>query len=139
MAAVLGKSDLLSALKSQTMADGLHVIEENDGGYRAEEESILSKWFLGQRKVVYRMSVRLAEADHVANFREMVKEVSSGLQPPSLTVETTSVKGWERSGTREERTPAGGGRVDFGKVREGVKSAVDTAGWTFHLEGGQAP
>ena len=89
---------------------------------------------------VYRMSLRLSEADHVANFREVVKERSWGLLPPTLTVEKTSMKGWERSGTHTEKpVGGGGGTVDFDKVREALKQAVAAGGWQFHLEGGRLP
>ena len=70
----------------------------------------------------------------------MVKESSFGLLPPTLTVETTSTKGWERSGTHSEKPlGGGGGTVDFGKVREGLKEAVTAGGWQFNLEGGKLP
>ena len=136
---MIDKNVLLAALKAQAKALGLTTIDENAEGFRAEQENILVKWLLGQRKVLYRMSVRLADADHTANYREMVKENSWGLLPPTLTVETTSISGWERSGTHEERSPAGGGKVDYGKVREALKKVIGDAGWTFHLEGARAP
>ena len=133
------KNALLAALKAQATALGLKPLEENADGFRAEQENILVKWFLGQRKVLYRMSLHLTDADHSANFRELVKENSWGLLPPTLTVETTSISGWERSGTHKERSLAGGGKVDFGKVREALKKTIADAGWTFHLEGARIP
>ncbi len=85
------------------------------------------------------MALRVSDPDHVVNFREMVKESSWGLLPPTITFETTSVRGWEKSGTHVERSPSGGGKVDFSQVREAVHRAIVEAGWTFHLEGGRAP
>jgi hypothetical protein len=139
MANVPGKSELLASLKAKAAAMGLRLLDENADGFRAEQENILVKWFLGQRKVLYRMAVRLSEGDRVANFREAVTERSWGLLPPSITVEKSSLKGWERSGTHEERSAAGGGKVDFARVRETLKQAIAEAGWTFHLEGGRLP
>ena len=131
--------ELLTRLKAQAKALGLTILDEPPDGFRAEQENILVKWLLGQRKVLYRMAIRLSETDHAANFCEMVKENSWGLLPPTLTVETSSIKGWERSGTHQERSPAGGGKVDFARVREELKAAIASCGWTFHLEGGRAP
>jgi hypothetical protein len=86
------------------------------------------------------MSLHLAEAERAVHFREVVKESSWGLLPPTLTVETTSTKGWERSGTHSEKPlGGGGGTVDFAKVREGLKQAVAAGGWQFNLEGGRMP
>jgi hypothetical protein len=90
--------------------------------------------------MTYQMAVRLSEADHTVNFREAVKERSWGLLPPSLTVEKTGVKGWERSGTHTEKPlGGGGGAVDFAKVRDALKLTVAASGWQFHLEGGRLP
>jgi hypothetical protein len=136
---MLDRNALLTALKTQIQALGLKVIEDKGDGFRAEQENILVKWLLGQRKVLYRMAVRLADADHSANFRDMVKENSWGLLPPTLTIETTSLHGTERSGTHEERSLAGGGKVDFGKVREALKKSIADAGWAFHYEAGRVP
>jgi hypothetical protein len=136
---MLNESDLLSALKARAKFLGLTVEDESRDGFKGEQESILVKWLLGQRKVAYKMSLRLSEGDHTANFREMVKEQSWGLLPPTLHVETTGIKGWERSGTVTEKSPAGGGKVDYARVREELKKTVTGAGWQFHLEGGRAP
>lgn len=135
----LNKAELLTTLKSQAQSMGLHVVDESGDGFRAEQENIVVKWLLGQRKVLYRLGIRLSEGDHVANFREMVREKSWGLLPPTLTIEKTSIRGTELSGTHEERSPVGGGKVDFGRAREAVKKMVGDAGWTFHLEAGRAP
>ena len=136
----IAKKDLVAALKAKVQSLGLHVTEETADGFKAEHENILVKWLLGQKKVLYRMSVRIAEPDHKADFREMVKERSWGLLPPTLTFEKTSQRGLEVSGTHEERAMVGGGgKVDFGRVREAFKKAVADAGWNFHYEAGRAP
>jgi hypothetical protein len=134
------KKDLAAALKAKVQSLGLRVTEENADGFKAEQENILIKWLLGQKKVLYRMSVRFAEPEHQTDFREMVKERSWGLLPPTFTVEKTSQRGVELSGTHEEHAMVGGGgKVDFGKVREALKKAIADAGWGFHYEAGRAP
>ena len=133
------KQDLLNELKKQTAALGLTVREGVDQGLAAEVESIRAKWWLGGRKVTYRMSCRPTETDHTLHFREAQIERSWGILPPTLTVETTTTSGWKRSGARTDVSPGGGGTLDYAKVRDAVERAVTAAGWKFHLEGGRTP
>jgi hypothetical protein len=133
------KTEMLTSLKAEATRLGLALLEENSEGLKAEIVSILFKWMLGQRKMTYKMSVKLSEADHTVAFREVVKESSWGLVPPTLTVETTSTKGWERSGTHSEKSTAGSGKVDYGQLREALKQAIAAKGWQFNLEGGRMP
>lgn len=135
----LSASDLLAALKQQISALGLAVRDEGAQGLAAEVESIRAKWWLGGRKVTCRMACRLAEADRTVHFREAVIERSWGIPPPTFTVETTTVRGWKRSGARTDISLPGGGALDYSRVREAVEKAVASAGWTFHLEGGRMP
>jgi hypothetical protein len=136
MAEIASKADMLAKLKAEAKRLGLTLREESGEGFKGDVESILIKWMLGKKTAVYRMSVRLAEADRTANFREVVKESSWGILPPTLTVEKTTTKGWERSGTHTEKpVGGGGGTVDFGQVREALKQAVAAGGWKFNLEG----
>ncbi len=139
MATALNKADMLANLKSQAAALGLRVNDEDGDGLSAQMESIGAKWFLGGRKVSYKASCRLADVEHIVHFRDMVTERSWGIPPPTLSVETTTTKGWERSGSRTDRSVGGGGRIDYARVRDKVKEAVSAAGWQFHLEGGRVP
>lgn len=139
MPTLLDRSELLSRLKTAGAAAGLDLHEERDGGLAGTNEAILAKWFLGGRKVSYRMSCRLAEAEHTVHFREVVAEKSWGIPPPTLSVETTTVSGWTRSGTRTDHAVGGGGTIDYAKVRDAVAAATADAGWRFHLEGGRMP
>ena len=139
MAAVLDKPSLLAGLKSKAATLGVTVRDQTADGLSGEVESIVAKWFLGGRKVVYRMSCRLDESQHAALFREAVSEKSWGITPPTFSVEKTSVKGWERSGKRTDRSVGGGGTVAYDRVREELKRAVSEAGWRFELEGGRMP
>ena len=56
-----------------------------------------------------------------------------------MTVETTTVSGWKRSGERKDVSVGGGGTLDYGKVRNAVEAASVAAGWKFQLEGGRMP
>lgn len=130
--------DIKAALTS-ILADAGLAVSEGDGGLAGTLETITAKWWLGSRKVTYRMSCRLAEAERTVHFREAVVERSWGIPPPTLTMETTTTSGWKRSGTRTDVSAPGGGQVDYARVREAVERAVVAAGWTFHFEGGRLP
>lgn len=131
-------TDMQTALKSILANAGL-TVTESEGALGGERETITAKWWFGGRKVTYRASCRLAEAERTVHFREVVVERSWGIPPPTLTVETTTTSGWKRSGTRTDVSAPGGGQVDYARVREAVEKAVVAAGWTFHLEGGRLP
>lgn len=133
------RADLARALQAELAALGLPLREEADQSLVGEAERIRARWWFGGRKTVYRMALRLAEADRTARFREVVAERSWGIPPPTLTVETTTVSGWKRSGTRTDVAPGGGGALDYARVREAVEQAVTAAGWRFALEGGRMP
>jgi hypothetical protein len=136
---MLSTQDLLAELKKQTAALGL---KTNDGANQqlaGEAESIGAKWWLGGRKVTYRMSCRPTDADHTLHFREATVERSWGIPPPTLTVEKTTVSGWKRSGERKDISVGGGGTLDYARVRDAIERAVGAAGWKFHLEGGRMP
>ncbi|MBS0532942.1 MAG: hypothetical protein JSR72_02695 [Proteobacteria bacterium] len=131
-------ADLKASVKAVLAAAGIAATDK-DGGLAGEAEKILAKWFLGTRKVTYRMSCRFDEAAKAVHFREVVLEKSSGLPPPTLSVEVTTTSGWTRSGSRTDTSPKGGGTVDYGQTRNAVEKAVNDAGWTFDFEGGRMP
>ncbi|MBI5910651.1 MAG: hypothetical protein HY848_11945 [Betaproteobacteria bacterium] len=139
MPQILNQHDLITELQKQTAALGLAVQGDAQQGLTGEAEKIRAKWWFGGRKVAYRMSCRPTEADHTVHFRESVVERSWGIPPPTLTVETTSVSGWKRSGTRDDISVGGGGSLDYAKVRDVVEKTIAAAGWKFHLEGGRMP
>ncbi len=136
---ILSTHDLLAELQKQAAAHGLAVRGDTLQGLTGDVESIRAKWWLGGRKVAYRMSCRPSEQDHTLHFREAVVERSWGIPPPTLTVETTTVSGWKRSGERKDVSLGGGGSIDYANVRETIEKTVAGAGWTFHLEGGRMP
>ena len=139
MPGILSAQDLLAELKKQAAILGLSVRDGAKQELVGEAESIGAKWWLGGRKVNYKMSCRLAEAERALHFREAVVEKSWGIPPPTLTVEKTTVSGWQRSGERTDVSLGGGGKLDYARVREAVERTTIAAGWTFQLEGGRMP
>jgi hypothetical protein len=139
MSIALSKTDLLAELKTKATALGVKLQDNGADRLSGEIESIRSKWFLGGRKAIYRMSVHLAEAEHDVRFREAVAEKSWGVPPPTLTVEKETVSGWKRSGQRSDVSLGGGGNIDYARVRDGLQQSATDAGWQFHLEGGRLP
>lgn len=131
-------SDVKASVKTALAASDIAAADK-DGGLAGQAEKILAKWWLGSRKVTYRMSCRFDEAAKVVHFREVVLEKSSGMPPPTLSVEVTTTSGWTRSGSRTDTSPSGGGTVDYANVRNAVEKAVTAAGWTFDFEGGWMP
>ena len=139
MPGILSAQELLAELRKQAAILGLSLRDGAERELHGEVESIGAKWWLGGRKVNYRMACRLAEAERTLHFREAVVENSWGIPPPTLTVEKTTVRGWKRSGERTDVSLGGGGKLDYARVREAVERAAVAAGWTFHLEGGRMP
>jgi hypothetical protein len=139
MPAAINTSHLMAELKSAALAEGLKTTANDRDRLSGEIEAIKSKWWFGGRKAVYRMSCRLSESDHAVLFREAVVEKSWGLPPPTMTVETETVSGWNRSGTKTETSIGGGGIIEYERVRKAFENAVTQAGWHFRLEGGKMP
>lgn len=135
MSQILAKRDLLADLAKKSEALGLTVHDDAQEGCSGEVEAIGAKWWFGGRKVAYRMSCRLTESDHTGHFREAAVKRSSGFPPPTLTVETTSTRGWKRT----DVSVGGGGSLNYGQVRQAVEQATVAAGWNFHLEVGRMP
>lgn len=130
--------DVLRRLNARCVELGLLVVE-NEKGLRGTKEHILAIWFLGGRKVVYRVSCALDEPSHTVRFREAVVETSWGLAPPTFTVERTAIKGARLSGTRTDVVPGGGGSIDYAQVREGLEEVAREANWQFAIEVGRKP
>lgn len=139
MTDILSENALINELQKKGSALGLILRGDAGHGLSGEMESIQAKWWLGGRKVTYRMSCRPTEQDHTIHFREAVVERSWGIPPPTLTVEKTTVSGWKRSGERKDVSVGGGGTLDYAKVRNAVETASVAAGWKFQLEGGRMP
>jgi hypothetical protein len=131
-------AELLAKLRSLAESEGLHA-DSLLNKLTAEREIPLGKWFLGGRKVVYRMSCAVDEVEHGVRFRESTTETSWGVPPPTLRTETTSQSAshvWHAA-----TVTSTGGRAGFniGQVRDHFEAAVGAAGWRFRLEAGRRP
>jgi hypothetical protein len=110
------------------VSDGVVV----EGGVTA----IISRWFLGGRKVVNNFRCTLDPKASQVRYRESAIETSWGLPPPTLKFETTSQFGTRVTQTRTDTSVGGGGRLEFGKFRQQIKQAAHDAGWEFVHEVG---
>lgn len=128
------RSDLLAKLISVSDAHGVSAASVDDRTLKGAREAILSKWFLGSNKVVYRMSCDLDEASRTVRFREAVKESSWGIPPPTLTVAKTTQRGTRVSESRTDRSVGGGGHLDYGGLREAFEQVAQAGGWQFTVE-----
>jgi hypothetical protein len=136
---VAAKSALLVQLQRFAEEFGLTPIREAGPDLRAEAQVIRAGWWLGQNRVRYRMSCRLDEAARTVHFREVVIESSWGLPPPTWISERTTIKGTQRFGSLTYRSPVGGGRVDYERVRGEIEQIVREAGWQFVLDATRLP
>jgi hypothetical protein len=139
MLTILSASGLRAELGKQAASLGIKLRDGQDHDLTGEVEAIQAKWWFGGRKVNYKMSCHLSEADQTVNFREAVVERSWGIPPPTLSVEKTTVSGWKRSGARSDVSLGGGGSLDYARMRETAEKTATAAGWKFHLEGGRMP
>ena len=139
MAGIVSADDLLAGLKKQAAELGLKIGDGKNRELTGEAETIGAKWWLGGRKVTFRMSCRLSDADRTVYYREVVAERSWGIPPPTLKVEATTTSGWKRSGERTDVSVGGGGSQDYARVRNALEKLVTDAGWIFKLEGGRMP
>jgi hypothetical protein len=138
MPELLAKAELISQLQQQAAALGMTPSAVGDHGFSAAREAITSKWWLGGRKVVYRMACGLTD-DHTVHYREAVIETSWGIPPPTLSVETTVQRGTKLSGQRHDVSPGGGGTLDYSETRRAFEQCVTAAGWSFRFEPGRMP
>jgi hypothetical protein len=130
---------MLDCLRARMAALGLGVHEEPGQELVGEMAAIRAKWWFGGRKVTYRMSCRLTEANHTLHVREVVVERTWGIPPPTFSVEAMMVSGWKLSGRRTDVSAGGGGSLDYARARKGIERAGVEAGWTIDFEGGRMP
>lgn len=118
---------------------GLQITATDSRSLSGTQEAIKARWFLGGRKVVYRMSCDLDEPSHRVRFREAALESSWGIPPPTFTVETTRQHGTKVNESRVDSSVGGGGHLDYGTLRTAFEKTVRDDGWTFALEAGKSP
>lgn len=124
-------ADLLEKIADVVEAEGGQIAEKGAHAVSATLTAIMSKWFLGGRKVTDSVTCRLVPEAHEVHLRETAVETSWGMPPPTFKVETTIQTGSRVTSTRSETSPGGGGRLEFGRFRDAVAQATRDAGWTF--------
>ena len=140
MPSLLSKADLLSRLCAIAAAEGIDPASTGGDTVLGAQSAIVSKWFLGGRKVVYKFSCRLDEPARLVRFREMTTETSWGIPPLTLTVEKTSQRGGRVSESRTDKSVGGGGgTLNYGQLRSALEQAARDVGWQFTLEAGKVP
>ncbi len=127
----LSQAELLSRLSVIATAHNGTALRATDGTITGTLTAIEAKWLLGGRKVTSNFRCALDPANHAAHFRESAIESSWGLPPPTFTVQTTSQYGSRVNTTRTDTGLGGGGKLEFGKLREDFERAVQGAGWEF--------
>jgi len=139
MADGLSRSELATRLASMAGAHGLTITSSDEHRLAGTREAITAKWFLGGRKVVYRMSAEFDASSRTLRFREAVAESSWGGAPPSFSIETTTQKGSRVSASRTDRGVGGGGHLEYGDLRAAFEEAAGAGGWQMKVEIGGMP
>jgi hypothetical protein len=139
MAESMSTAELMAKVAAIAAAHEVKAAVGDGRSLTGTQEAIKSKWFLGGRKVVYRMRCEFDEPGRAVRFREAAVEASWGVPPPTLTVEKTTQHGTRVTKSRTDRSTSGGGHLDYGGLREKVEEAVQTGGWKFVFEPGRLP
>jgi hypothetical protein len=127
----IAESDLLEKIAAAVQAAGGTITSRDAHAVNATLTAIMSKWFLGGRKVTDSVTCRLVPETLEVHLRETAVETSWGLPPPTFTVETTVQTGSRVTSTRVDKAVGGGGRMEFGRFRDTVAQATRDAGWAF--------
>ena len=130
---------LMARVAAIADAHGVKASAGNSCLLTGTQEAIKSKWFLGGRKVNYRMRCDFDEPSRAMRFREATAESSWGVPPPTLTVEKTTQSGTRVSASRSDHSAGGGGALDYGRLRDEIELAVRSLGWQFVFEPGRQP
>lgn len=128
-----------TALKSVLTGAGFTIGKESPDGFIAESTVTLARWALGSRKARRRLSIRLDAGTRTILLRESLTETAIGFAPPAFFAESWKQKGTKKTATLTGHGPGGGGEVQFGDVRDELKSLVERAGWRFIYEAAKTP
>ena len=93
---------------------------------------------IGGHSIRYRCWCRFDEVARTVTFRESTSETSWGIAPPTVKVERRTQSGTRVSETTATSAP-GGGRLDYGAMREALEAVTREAGWAFRFEAGKRP
>jgi len=109
------------------------------GTLRGELDVSLGRWMIGGHSITDRCRIQIDETARTVTFRESTTEKSWGIPPPTVKVERRTQSGACASETTATSAPGGGGRLDYGALRERFAEATRDAGWEFRFEAGKAP
>ena len=112
---------------------------EGQDTLRGELDISLGRWMIGGHSIKYRCWCRFDEVARTVTFRESTSETSWGVAPPTVKVERRTQSGTRVSETTATSAPGGGGRLDYGAMREALEAVTREAGWAFRFEAGKRP
>ncbi|MFH2114528.1 MAG: hypothetical protein ABIJ86_08490, partial [Spirochaetota bacterium] len=102
-----------------------------DDTLHATREVIVSRWFLGSRRVTLHFRCKFDTLRRVVSYRETAKELIVGLPPPTLSFVAHRQRGVDVQEIRRDFGSYGGGEMRYGKARELVQSLCAEAGWSL--------
>jgi len=125
-------------LRARDFGFPAHFVPGKDGTFELEAVIAERKTLLSRQKLLYRARLRVDDEKHEVRFSELLKESSKGLVGGvDFKVETTGLKGKERSGTIEEHSQYFGKRYDYrfdyAAVRRTVEEAARAEGYGFEV------
>lgn len=92
-------------------------------------EDIKSQWWFGSRRVQSSLRCVCDATTKTLAYREVAKEVVTGMAPPTFTRST-----WKQSGItvdieRTDHAPGGGGTLIYGQARRSLEDICRQHGW----------
>ena len=121
-------------------------LKENKGLYSFEFTVAERKAFLSTKKLAYRASFRIDEAQKELRFSEMLKESGSGISTGTgdispgfgFKVETYKTRLGPREGSIAEQSELFGKQYtysfDYSKIRKAIEEAAVKAGYSFKYQ-----
>lgn len=110
------------------------VLVERGGELVGARDEIVAQWLLGDRRVRRSVRCELDDATRIVRWHEYFVERVRGIAPPTFTVQRTTISGTRLAGERRDASILGGGRVDYGVIRDAAEERVREAGWRFDVE-----
>lgn len=95
----------------------------------ANRDDITAKWWFGSRKVSTTLRCVFDFTDKVLRYREIAKDVATGIPPPALSLSTHKQVGVKVNIDRQEHSPAGSGTMHYGRVRTLLEHICQKNGW----------
>lgn len=116
------------AVQNALISAGWHVSVKTQR-LQATREDIKARWWFGSRKVTLSLDCVLDFSDKVLTYREIAKEVSRGIPPPTLSLSTFKQSGTHVKIARQDYSLAGGGVMHYGSVRKLLEHICQQSGW----------